>query len=367
MDFVQQLFHKNGAAPSSAMAEFEEILFNGGMTLSDGSPVEVDGERSALASGAYGSVYKCCISNQCSFVVKLSDISKRSRAEVFTNEVDIYSRIVGHPATPKIYGAGVINLNKYRINMGLLPKVKNKFAGYLVMERLDGTIKELFSSGVLTVRERTSLYNQALKALRYIHDVGLVLLDGHASNMMYKSVNGNLEFRFMDFGLSRDMAYEMERNMNAFTNTLDMPYGKMDVTIGRVIDHLRLAAALHPNKQTRERVQDAFESGDWFYNGVWNGESPTMEDEDFPHELMPIVVNATCPGNKNGIVVVSNSNDPAQRTKCTSPNTMQTEDQQEVVEDNPEYRIWFKNKKGKVCPAGIGQSRCKDFIKETYQ
>lgn len=95
----------------------------------------------------------------------------------------------------------------------VIPKIKKVCAtsnkGYIVQERYDGTLRDIIKkkvkgiTGVTKDGDLTKASRQKLRAIiRKMHDVGVVHLNLHTDNIVFKKTPSGLKFRVIDPGMA---------------------------------------------------------------------------------------------------------------------------------------------------------------------
>ena len=132
-------------------------------------------------SGAYGSISEVCFKTDCKYVVKLISLSSELSYSTFLREALIAPIMAKYGIGPKIYDI-FICLN----------------AGYIIIEKWEGSIRKLLDSQIFTDDHLEIISNLIVK----MHDKGVIHNDLHSANILYRKNNNKFEFSITDFGLS---------------------------------------------------------------------------------------------------------------------------------------------------------------------
>jgi len=158
-----------------------------------------------FACGLYGcTILAQNISTKEKLVIKFGKIEK--------SEIDISIFAGKHGIGPIVYSFG---------------KIKN--SDYIIMEKLDGTVKPIYDTKSFTIQDGNNLVNLAIQCI----NLNLYHGDLHVNNIMYKS-NGKTrqDFRLIDFGESsfRNEKKVIDEWLNVFKefNTVN-PIGLYDI------------------------------------------------------------------------------------------------------------------------------------------
>lgn len=135
-----------------------------------------------IGKGVYGSVADACLHSNCKFVVKMTDIAYRPKRKAFVREVKLS-----------------VPMGK----LGISPKVHDYFmcmnAGFIIMEKWDGSLKTLLQGNYYLPNEQKK---QIAELVKRMHSYGIIHNDLHADNILYKSKGIHKEFSIIDFGLA---------------------------------------------------------------------------------------------------------------------------------------------------------------------
>jgi serine/threonine protein kinase len=132
--------------------------------------------------GVYGSISEVCLKSDCKYIVKLIPLAYENVYKTFLREALISPIMAKYGIGPKVYDI-FICLN----------------AGYIVMEKWDGSIRKLMGNNKFTDEHLEIISNLIVK----MHDKGVIHNDLHTANILYrKNNNGNIDFAITDFGLS---------------------------------------------------------------------------------------------------------------------------------------------------------------------
>ena len=132
--------------------------------------------------GVYGSISEVCLKSDCKYIVKLIPLAFEKIYKTFLREALIAPMMAKYGIGPKIYDI-FICLN----------------AGYIIMEKWEGSIRKLMDNNKFTDNHLEIISNLIVK----MHDKGVIHNDLHTANILYrKKNNGDIEFIITDFGLS---------------------------------------------------------------------------------------------------------------------------------------------------------------------
>lgn len=132
--------------------------------------------------GAFGSISEVCLKSDCKYIVKLIPISYEKVYKTFLREALIAPMMAKYGIGPKIHDI-FICLN----------------AGYIIMDKWDGSIRKLTGKNELTEDHLITISDLIVK----MHTKGVIHNDLHTANVLYrKKSDGSYEFCLTDFGLS---------------------------------------------------------------------------------------------------------------------------------------------------------------------
>lgn len=143
---------------------------------------KTDNESLSFDVGVYGSISEVCLKSDCKYIVKLIPLSYENVYKTFLREALIAPMMAKYGVGPKIYDI-FICLN----------------AGYIIMDKWEGSIRKLMGNGKFTDNHLETISNLIVK----MHEKGVIHNDLHTANVLYrKKKNGDFEFTITDFGLS---------------------------------------------------------------------------------------------------------------------------------------------------------------------
>jgi len=132
--------------------------------------------------GAFGSISEVCLKSDCKYIVKLIPIAYEKVYKTFLREALIAPMMAKYGIGPKIHDI-FICLN----------------AGYIIMDKWDGSIRKLTGKNELTEDHLITISDLIVK----MHSKGVIHNDLHTANVLYrKRDDGSYEFCLTDFGLS---------------------------------------------------------------------------------------------------------------------------------------------------------------------
>ena len=138
--------------------------------------------KTSFDIGAFGSISEVCLKLDCKYIVKLIPLSYEKIYKTFLREALIAPMMAKYGIGPKIYDI-FICLN----------------AGYIIMEKWDGSIRKLTSSNELTENHLITISDLIVK----MHNKGVIHNDLHTANVLYRKNNkGSYDFCLTDYGLS---------------------------------------------------------------------------------------------------------------------------------------------------------------------
>ncbi len=126
-----------------------------------------------LGQGRSGSVFELCDEmKQCPYVLKVEE-SGRFNTPNFTDEVEYQHR--ARAVAPKIFDAWVCQTND-----------GSRMAGFIVMERMDGTLNDFLISNPITMEFGKKLMKTLRSHVYRLHKMGIVHGDLHTENIYFK-------------------------------------------------------------------------------------------------------------------------------------------------------------------------------------
>jgi len=132
--------------------------------------------------GAYGSISEACLNSECKYVVKLIPLSHEKIYKTFLREALIAPIMAKHGIGPKIHDIFVC-LN----------------AGYIIMDRWEGSIRKLTVNNLLNEYHLTDICDKIVK----MHNLGVIHGDLHTANVLFRTNKiGGYDFCITDYGLS---------------------------------------------------------------------------------------------------------------------------------------------------------------------
>lgn len=137
--------------------------------------------KSIFDIGAYGSISEVCLKSDCKYIVKLIPLSHQKIYKTFLREALIAPLMAKNGIGPKIYDIFVC-LN----------------AGYIIMEKWDGSIRKLTDNKLFTDKHLIKICDKISK----MNDLGVIHGDLHTANVLFRIKNNKYEFCITDFGLS---------------------------------------------------------------------------------------------------------------------------------------------------------------------
>ena len=165
-------------------------------------------ESKFLGKGGFGDVYKLCekeTKDLCPYVLKAEKIVASQGDTEFATE-DLFPTELAYRREVAIHQLAADN--------GLAPKIHDAWIcerkvpksgtasgiGFIVMDRLDGEIWELFMKGA----PHKEYLDQVTKLVKSLHKLGVSHDDLTPQNVLYKrEADGTVRFYLIDFGLSR--------------------------------------------------------------------------------------------------------------------------------------------------------------------
>lgn len=140
------------------------------------------GSNTTFDVGAYGSISEVCLKSDCKYVVKLIPLSHQKIYKTFLREALIAPLMAKYGIGPKIHDVFTC-LN----------------AGYIIMDKWEGSIRKLTGQNLLTNSHLSTICDTIVK----MHDKGVIHGDLHTANVLFRRKrNGEYEFCITDFGLS---------------------------------------------------------------------------------------------------------------------------------------------------------------------
>lgn len=132
--------------------------------------------------GAYGSISEACLNSDCKYVVKLIPLSHEKIYKTFLREALIAPIMAKHGIGPKIHDI-FICLN----------------AGYIIMDKWEGSIRKLTVNNLLNDIHLTDICDKIVK----MHNLGVIHGDLHTANVLFRTNKiGGYDFCITDYGLS---------------------------------------------------------------------------------------------------------------------------------------------------------------------
>ena len=133
-------------------------------------------------TGAYGSISEVCLNSDCKYVVKLIPLSHEKIYKTFLREALIAPIMAKHGIGPKIHDI-FICLN----------------AGYIIMDKWEGSIRKLTANNLLNDIHLTDICDKIVK----MHNLGVIHGDLHTANVLFRTNKiGGYDFCITDYGLS---------------------------------------------------------------------------------------------------------------------------------------------------------------------
>ena len=142
-------------------------------------------KQNKIGSGFYSHVYRACHMDNlenCDFVIKEQGINNSDN--IFEHELLIFEYLQNFSFIPNVHEAGIIN-KPGEFDIGKVNSI-----GYIVMDRLDPLPK----------KNTKKLCAGAIKSIKEIHKIGIVLSDINKNNLLYDK--NKKEIMFIDFGLA---------------------------------------------------------------------------------------------------------------------------------------------------------------------